>query len=407
MAKKRIQGTDRLFEETEAVTSSFSQAEEPAQRSVPKSVPIHLLVPNRHNPRQAYSKETLEELARSIAEYGFIGALDGRELPDGRVELAYGSRRLLAARMAGIQAVPVFLHDWHDEQMRFLSLVENLAREDLAPIDEVVAVGQMHDDLGLSTREISRRIGQPRSWVQDRLALVKAPGDVKGMVAERPDTLRAARFVARLTDEKARLALRAKILAQEITTRQVQQVVQQIEAGTPAADALATIVSPQSPASGTGPARPVQRRSGSAASSARVATRKPSKLAVEPDEKEADQDVLLTSVVPAEEQPLDAFRVFEQETPFAASIAAAQPPASPPTGASSSGRTLLPVKDTPIMPERRWAATGSPLIVLAVEALDSFNPDGLPEDELRDALTWVRQLATKTNLLLQDLEERL
>ena len=62
MAKKRIQGTDRLFEETEAVTSSFSEAAKPGRRSTPKGVPIHALVPNRHNPRQAYSKETLEEL---------------------------------------------------------------------------------------------------------------------------------------------------------------------------------------------------------------------------------------------------------------------------------------------------------------------------------------------------------
>ena len=123
MAKKHIAGTDRLFEETERVTAIFARGDDVPQQFVP----LPRLVPNRFNPRQNYSRETLNELVQSMQTYGFIGALDGRELPDGRVELAYGSRRLLAAKAVNIAAIPVFLHQWDDEQMRFIALIENLS----------------------------------------------------------------------------------------------------------------------------------------------------------------------------------------------------------------------------------------------------------------------------------------
>ena len=291
MAKKRIQRTDRLFEETKAVTSIFAQESE----RVRHSVSTHRLVPNQFNPRQAYSRETLEELARSMREYGFIGALDGRQLSDGRVELAYGSRRLLAAKMAHIQTVPVFLHDWDDDQMRFMCLVENLTHEDLTPIDEAAAVGRMRDELGLSTREISHRASKPRSWVRDRLALFDAP---------------------------------------------------------PADD-------------------------------------------------------LSTSVRPSQSPAPDSTQVFEQEVPFKGRLATVQQAVPSLWEAQAGARPPTPTTGTSRAPDGGWVAAGSPLIVLAIEALDTFNPDVLSDDEMEEAINWLRQLASRTNLLLQDLEERL
>jgi len=384
MAKKRIQGTDRLFEETEAITSIFTQGEEAVQRSIP----IHRLVPNRFNPRQVYSKEALEELIRSMEKYGFIGALDGRELPDGRVELAYGSRRLLAAKAVGIQAIPVFLHDWDDDRMRFVALVENLAREDLTPIDEVITVGKMHKDLGLSTREISRRIGRPRSWVQDRLALFNAPQDVRDMVADRPDTLRAARFISRLPNEEDRLLLREKLVNQEMTTRQVQRAVQQIERGVPAADALIAAVTFPRPR-----AKPSPEQEASRPDASTGPTGSP------------EPEALITMVMPSGAQSPILPPVLEQEAPFAEALGATQQIPSSSLEMDAGSRILT--REASLMPDRGWLASGSPLIVLAVEALDSFNPEGLSDSELEDALIWLRKLASRANLLLQDLEERL
>ncbi len=240
MTKSISDRTEELFKETETVSALFAQRENGSQQYVP----LQNLVPNRFNPRQAYSREGLNELIESIQTYGFIGALDGRRLPDGRVELAYGSRRLLAAKAASLQTLPVFIHNWNDDQMRFIALVENLAREDLTPVDEANTVGHLHEDLDMSTREISRRIGKPRSWVQDRLALYRAPQDVKDMVEARTDTLRVARFLARIDDEESRRILQEKVLRQEITTRHVQQAVQQLEQGLPIGEALVVALTP-------------------------------------------------------------------------------------------------------------------------------------------------------------------
>ena len=166
MAKKRIVGTEELFEETEAVAAALA-----AQPDVlPRHVPIGRLLPNRFNPRRAYPRDAQDELVQSMEEHGFIGSLDGRELPDGKVELAYGSRRLLAARAAGLSTVPVTLHEWTDAQMCFISLAENLAHVDLDSVDEASMVRQIRDGLGLVASEIGGMAGKSTSWVDERLA---------------------------------------------------------------------------------------------------------------------------------------------------------------------------------------------------------------------------------------------
>ncbi len=237
--RKRIERTDQIFKESELITAVFAEREKAAQRPIP----LDSLVPNRFNPRQDYSKESLDELIQSMQEHGFIGALDGRELPDGRVELAYGSRRLLAARAAGIQTIPVFLHDWDDNELLFVSLVENLIREDLTPYEQAEIVGRMHEELEFSVREIARKTSKPKSWVEDRLALYRAPQDVKKMVAARPDTLRAASYISRIPDEETRSVLEDRVIKERVTARQVQQAVQQVaEEEVPVEEALGRVI---------------------------------------------------------------------------------------------------------------------------------------------------------------------
>lgn len=391
MAKKHILGTQQLFDETERVTAIFARGDNAPQQFVPLS----RLVPNRFNPRQNYSRETLDELIQSMQVYGFIGALDGRELPDGRVELAYGSRRLLAAKAVNIASVPVFLHQWDDEQMRFIALIENLAREDLTPIDEAYTVGQMRDLLGLTTREIGDRVGRPRSWVQDRLALHSAPDDVREMVISRPDTLRAARFIARLPDARDRRALAEKMLNQDVTTRQVQLAIQQIEAGVSVDDALerAVALSEMPPAAPS--AEPVR---------AEPAT-EPAAPAHLPANQPASRKPPPPSVEPPDDFARGSSQVFEQEVPFSAAVGPLQRTAASLAGTGQPAAVAAAPGRAPA-PDSRWPSTGSPLIILACEAVDSFDPEALPHGEVAAALDWLRQLATKTTALIRALERR-
>jgi ParB family chromosome partitioning protein len=159
------------------------------------------------------------------------------------VQLGYGSRRLLAAKETGMERLPVYLHDdWDDQQMLVIALVENVQREDLTPLQEASSVGQMHQNLSWSVREIVRRTGKPKSWVQDALALFRAPEDVKAMVRERPDSIRQARFIARLPEERDRQQLVEKVLTRELTTAQVVEIVQAVEKGQDLERAVASLL---------------------------------------------------------------------------------------------------------------------------------------------------------------------
>jgi len=234
--------TGEILEESKALERLVGARE----RATLHDVLIEDIDPNPFNPRQDFS---VKDLVASIREHGFIGALDGRLVEEQRtgkrVQLGYGSRRLLAAKEAGIERLPVYLHDdWDDQQMLVIALVENVQREDLTPLQEAASVGQMHQNLSWSVREIARRTGKPKSWVQDALALFRAPEDVKVMVRGRPDSIRQARFIARLPEEEDRQQLVEKVLARELTTAQVVEIVQAVEKGQGVERAVASLLSP-------------------------------------------------------------------------------------------------------------------------------------------------------------------
>jgi ParB family chromosome partitioning protein len=278
--------TGEILEQSEALERLIGARE----RATLHDVLTEDIDPNPFNPRQDFA---VEDLVASMREHGFIGALDGR-LMEGRVQLGYGSRRLLAAKEAGIERLPVYLHDdWDDQQMLVIALVENVQREDLTPLQEAASVGQMHQNLGWSVREIARRTGKPKSWVQDALALFRAPEDVKAMVRERPDSIRQARFIARLPEERDRQQLVEKVLSRELTTAQVVEIVQAVEKGQDVERAVASVLAPPvvAPSAAVEPA-PSEKPALSAVEEAAVARR----AAISAEERLLDPRPILRAV---------------------------------------------------------------------------------------------------------------
>jgi ParB family chromosome partitioning protein len=207
--------------------------------------------PNPFNPRQTID---VTELVESMREHGFIGALDGR-LQGRRVQLAYGARRLAAAKAAGIEQIPIYLHaDWDDNALLTISLVENVQREDLTPLETALTIQQMNVRLGWSQRDIARRTGKSHSWVRDMVALAAAGDDVQSLVRERPDAARHARFIAQLENEAARQQLAQATQRDDLTVDQVYRAVQAVKAGSSPEQALAAIYSPNVAAVKTPPA---------------------------------------------------------------------------------------------------------------------------------------------------------
>ncbi len=248
MTAKKIARTDELFKDTTDITESLQQ--DAQSDTLPEIISTHLIIPNRANPRHDYSEEELAELEASIKQHGFFGALDGRRLPDGTldpeghpypsgtVELGPGSRRLVAARRVGLPTLPMIIHDWDDMTMLTIALVENLTREDLNPLDTCTGVIALRDNYGLSIRNIATQLNKNTAWVQDMQGLHDAPSDVRDMVRQRANSVRAARFITRLEDEQARRVLEQHVIDERLNTRQVQVAVQRVERGDSIAEVL-------------------------------------------------------------------------------------------------------------------------------------------------------------------------
>lgn len=157
---------------------------------------LERIVPGRYQPRRTFDQANLEELAADIQRRGIINALKVFVNEDGKYELIAGERRYRAARMAGMVNVPVEIVEASLEQIRELSIVDNLQREDLTPLEEAEAYLAMLNDLGIAEAELARRVAKSRGYVQQRLAIARAAPAVKQSLGNGSITLVIARALA-------------------------------------------------------------------------------------------------------------------------------------------------------------------------------------------------------------------
>ena len=149
-----------------------------------REVPVELIEPNPDQPRRAFDPETISSLAKSIAEAGIIQPLVVRPLDDNRYELIAGERRWRAAREAGLDTVPAIVRAADGAERMETALIENVAREDLNPVDEARACATLVDDLGLSKEELATRLGRTRPAISNLIRLLDLPDDVLDLLAE-------------------------------------------------------------------------------------------------------------------------------------------------------------------------------------------------------------------------------
>src|SRR5688572_26758193 len=148
---------------------------EPREGIELRTVPSDLVRPNPNQPRKRIDPESIAVLAESIAAAGVIQPLIVRPLPDGTYELIAGERRWRAAREAGLDVVPAMIRD-EDAALRMqTALIENVAREDLNPVDEARACATLVDELGLSKEELAGRLGRTRPAISNLIRLLDLP----------------------------------------------------------------------------------------------------------------------------------------------------------------------------------------------------------------------------------------
>ncbi|HEV8601807.1 MAG TPA: ParB/RepB/Spo0J family partition protein [Gaiellaceae bacterium] len=186
-------------------------------------VPVELIHPNPRQPRKRFDHEATAGLAESIRAQGIIQPVVLRPRPAGGYELIAGERRWRAAREAGIATLPALVREAADRDALLLGLVENVAREDLSPVEEARALALLTDEFGLSLGEIAERVGGSKPAVSNRLRLLELSDDVLAMVERGELTEGHARAVLAVPDQEGRRRLARKIVRQGLSVRAAER----------------------------------------------------------------------------------------------------------------------------------------------------------------------------------------
>jgi ParB family transcriptional regulator, chromosome partitioning protein len=165
-----------------AAILAVSPKEEPEEF---RQIPVELISPNPDQPRRAFDEESLVALAESIRVRGILQPVLVRSLSGGRFELIAGERRWRAARLAELQSVPAIVREHDDATTLEVALVENMAREDLNPIEEARACAALVEDLGLTREEVGVRVGRSRVAVSNLLRLLDLPDEAMALIERR------------------------------------------------------------------------------------------------------------------------------------------------------------------------------------------------------------------------------
>src|SRR5215212_5043845 len=173
-----------------------------------RDIPVELVVPNPRQPRRRFDEATLAGLAESLRQRGVLQPVLVRPLPGGTYELVAGERRWRASQLAGLETIPALVRARDDAQSLELALIENMAREDLSPVEEARACALLVDELGLTREAVGRRVGRSRVSVSNLLRLLDLPDEVLDLLTAGELTEGHGRAILLASDhaERRRLA---------------------------------------------------------------------------------------------------------------------------------------------------------------------------------------------------------
>jgi len=182
---------------------------------------IEEIVPNRSQPRKHFDESKLQELAESIKEKGILEPLIVRRV-DGGYELIVGERRWRAAQKAGLKEVPVLVKEIEGREALEFSLIENLQREDLNPIEEAEAFKRLIEEFNLSQGELATRIGKDRTTIANVLRLLKLPSEIRNHLLQNRITSGHARAILSLETKEKQKELCALIIQKGLSVREAE-----------------------------------------------------------------------------------------------------------------------------------------------------------------------------------------
>jgi ParB family transcriptional regulator, chromosome partitioning protein len=186
-------------------------------------LPVGSIRANTRQPRRRLDGERIDELADSIRAQGVVQPVVVRTSPEGGYELIAGERRWRAARAAGLATIPALVRETDDRNSLLLALVENVAREDLSPVDEARAYAVLMDEFGLALGEVAEQVGRSKPTVSNRVRLLELPDDVLGLVERGQLSEGHARAVLAVPDNEERRRLARRIVRGGMSVRAAER----------------------------------------------------------------------------------------------------------------------------------------------------------------------------------------
>ena len=190
-------------------------------------VKISKVEPNREQPRKKFDEDALLELSESIKMYGVLQPLLVSDKKD-YYEIVAGERRWRAAKMAGLKEVPVVIKEFSDQEIVEISLIENIQREDLNPVEEAMAYKRLIDEFNLKQDEIAERVSKSRTAVTNSLRLLKLDARVQQMMVDEMISAGHARALLAISDAEKQYSVAMRIFDEKLSVRETEKLVKTI-----------------------------------------------------------------------------------------------------------------------------------------------------------------------------------
>lgn len=204
------------------------QLEEIQKDGIISKIPVDKIDPNPYQPRLEFDKQALEELAQSIKQSGVIQPITVHRKNGERFELISGERRLRASILAGLELIPAYIIEVSSkEELIELSLIENIQRETLNPIEIALGFKRLIDECNLTLDDISKKTGKDKSTISNFIRLLKLPEEIQKSLIKNEITPGHARALINIDDREEQINLWKKIIAEKYSVREVEKIAKQ------------------------------------------------------------------------------------------------------------------------------------------------------------------------------------
>lgn len=220
-----IQMSDDVLEATAAATVSNNTNSNNDEKKGEVILNINEIEPNREQPRKVFNEDALEELADSIKEYGIIQPILVHKEKD-YYSIIAGERRWRAAKKAGLKEVPVIIKEYSKQEIVEISLIENIQREDLNPIEEAMAYKRLSEEFNLKQDEVAERVSKSRTAITNSMRLLKLDERVQGMLVDDMISAGHARALLSVEDKEEQYNMAMKVFDEKMSVRETEKMVQ-------------------------------------------------------------------------------------------------------------------------------------------------------------------------------------